>query len=810
MALLDEIRQTCVDLAGQGWRDLLLDVTRGGFDMLSDNLAEQLVAPLASIDRTAPGFEDYALSGSQAIEAGSPARSLLYHALASPFVTSHKGVALGAFPTLAQIETVENYVYGVDPPTLDSLRENDNDSHNDIENGNQLGIVVFALEYRPAIRTPHHRHADLCFSRTGIARVGTTSASYDAPTRQWSSLDPDDPYAFRVSPVRYAPFIARLLPGQAGVLPDRFVDGDDKRSFWVPIHKLFNGDECIAGLTLDLDWSVGHINEKLFRLHSYLQANGYDTGWEPGQITQPPFRFTDDIAELSTDPADGVGVIVPAVHARLVEPAVFNDKPLALKVAPDLKPTRPHSQVVLEKYFSGLEVKPGGPFPIASVGQTLTPIGRSHPASEIINGRHKVLSDGSEQNLNDLPNVDKIVAAGGFWARHFLDFSGDGWVGVTCSALAPTITTARAAYSVVAGPDFFPYCDQLPLLEWAETLPAEIRSGLWTVLPRALSDSRIATNQQLVGAGFAPPAGPGLTDTTATAMVCQLEIDDGQPQIWPAATVQLKSSLPDGASGVFDPGWDVTTDVVTDTDVSQLFLTAYGLGTPFVEDAKICAALGTYWPAVAPDATRTFQPDKFWPTVSPLTDEEIGMVGDMPWDGIKGPVRVGTGPTSVIEFTDIDYADYVDQALASRFTAALTSQIDLAEYCDRVQSMAMVYNALGITLPPDVGPNGKQETLFVRMQVFLLAKAVWNVLHYRVEPSDDAGVAAALAATGHIWRGSKVYGGTLFRHGKDNQGPTFKLRHIEILEEVDFYTDLFSVLTTRGGEAWQVKTISMT
>jgi hypothetical protein len=48
---------------------------------------------------------------------------------------------------------------------------------------------------------------------------------------------------------------------------------------------------------------------------------------------------------------------------------------------------------------------------------------------------------------------------------------------------------------------------------------------------------------------------------------------------------------------------------------------------------------------VSPDATRTFQPDKKaqqdpqpWPTVCPLTDEEIGIVeapggGYYPWDG---------------------------------------------------------------------------------------------------------------------------------------------------------------------------------
>src|SRR5260221_2973454 len=198
-------------------------------------------------------------------------------------------------------------------------------------------------------------------------------------------------------------------------------------------------------------------------------------------------------------------------------------------------------------------------------------------------------------------------------------------------------------------------------MAWTATLPDEIRIGLWAVLPRPLSDTRYAANQSLEG--IAPPAGPGVSDTTVTAIVCQLDPDTDPARSWPEPSMFLGSSLPDGASGVFDPGWDITTDSSPDHE-SDLFLVAYGLGTPFLEDTKICASLGTYWPAAAPDATRTFQPDKYWPTISPLTDEEIGIDGDLAWDGIKGPVRVGEGSSSVVEYTDIDYADYVDQAFA--------------------------------------------------------------------------------------------------------------------------------------------------
>ena len=46
-------------------------------------------------------------------------------------------------------------------------------------------IAVFAYQYREASRTPHLCYADMAFSRTGIARVGTTVAHYDASRRSF-------------------------------------------------------------------------------------------------------------------------------------------------------------------------------------------------------------------------------------------------------------------------------------------------------------------------------------------------------------------------------------------------------------------------------------------------------------------------------------------------------------------------------------------------------------------------------------------------------------------------------------------------
>jgi hypothetical protein len=800
MALIDGVEATCRALAAAGWRSLLLDVTSGGLDISAPDLAAALAKPV-SVDLGAPGFEDFAAARARGIEPGRPAYSLLYHALASPCVQrTAAGGPLTAFPSLAQIEAVEDYVYGAVPPTVAELR--------DRAGGDALVIAVFAVEYRPAARTPHRAHADLCTSRTGIARVGTAPALYDAARRQFEPLDADDPFAFRVLPVRYAPFVAVRRAGAAGAQPARFVRGDDQLEFLLPLHKLFAGDECISGLTLTVELSAFQRNEKLRRLHAWLEAQGYDTGWSGPVLDEPPFRFDDGIAGLSPDPQAGRGLLVPDAHGRLIEPAEFRGAPLAMRVPAKLAPARGASHV-LASYFSGLEVEPGGPYPIGTVGETIAPGGQAHASPEIVNARHKLLDDGREVNLNDAPGVQRAVEDGGYRARHYVDFTGDGWIAVDCPELDVALPVRRSAYSIVSGPDFFPYCDQLQLMEWWPTVPDEIRDGLWALLPRALSDTRFGPNVTIGMPGYDDPLQDPLHDRTITAVVCSFDAPPPSPRSWPGPDPDVRSGLPDAAGGVFKPGWDVTTDALgslpgTPPDErNDLFLTAYGLGTPFVEDVKICASLATYWPAVAPDSTRTYQPDPWWPTISPLTDEEIGIEGDLPWDGLRGPRRiVPEGGAAVVEYLDIDYADYVDQTLAGKLTAVLTSRIDFAEYTRRVTAMAWIYWALDIRLPPS-GPG----THFQRLHDFLRQKATWSVLGFKVSPAgadaEDALRAACAEASGPPPQGA-VYWASLYRHGRDRQSPaSFRMRWVEILEEAEFYVGADVVLVRRGDGPWQ-------
>lgn len=127
----------------------------------------------------------------------------------------------------------------------------------------QLAIAVFAYEYRPYAETVHRRQADLCFSRTGVARVGTADALYNPQQRGFLPFVEGQPNQMRVIPARYGAFIAARHTGQ----PARFgpMDAqpiDEDLEFWVPLHKVFDGNECLAGMDLTVQLENHQINEK--------------------------------------------------------------------------------------------------------------------------------------------------------------------------------------------------------------------------------------------------------------------------------------------------------------------------------------------------------------------------------------------------------------------------------------------------------------------------------------------------------------------------------------------------------------------
>src|SRR5215212_4382628 len=356
--LIDGVTAVCRRLAPAGWRDLLLAVSHDALDITTADLPAMLARPLSQIDRTVPGFEDFAREGTRGIAPGSPARSLLFHALASPNVfRDAAGNELSAFPTPAELEAVENYVYGVSPPALADLQAQADD--------HPLAVVVFALEYRSAPETVHGKHADCCFSRTGLARMGTTEAIYDARRREFLPVQPDDPFAFPAQPARYAPFLAvqrHADPDSFG--PLRATDDDQSRLFWVPLHKLFSGPECLQGLDLTVTLSTEHSNEKLRRFHTRMNTAGFYTGWDAPDIDQFPFVIQGEtLAAFSTDPDHGSGWVMPPPHP-LVEPATHEGKPLTFYYSQELAASPSIA------YASSLQLLEAPPFQPLGPGRT--------------------------------------------------------------------------------------------------------------------------------------------------------------------------------------------------------------------------------------------------------------------------------------------------------------------------------------------------------------------------------------------------------------------------------------------------------
>ena len=767
MTLIDDVQEVCRRLAPHGWQELL---DRHGLNIEAEDLEQELRRELPSIDRRSEGFEDFASEGRRGIEAGQPARSLLYHALASSSVVrSAEGEPLGAFPTLAEVKAVENYVFGVDPPSLTDLAARFPQA--------PMAVAVFASEYRPGAETVHRRHADLCFSRAGVARVGTADPFYDARARGFLPLvEGDDKHAFRVLPAQYAPYVAVQLKGdEARFGPMNFnlldrvpeelrnlfsededTKDDGERDFWVPLHKLFAGTECLRDFDLSVTLETHHVNEKIRRVHLQLRSLGHDTtpGREP-DIDRSPFVFTEGIAGFSQDPDLGAGVLVPSVHERIIEPAEYEGQLLSFRVPPeDLDPLRRN------EWAPSLLIRSEGRF-------------RRGP--EYVHVRHEVKPDGSIRDLNDEEDVAGRVRRGGYDALHYVDFTGDGWIDASCPEVAFELPRAVPAYSMVTAPDFYPNCDQRELIEWwIERVPRALRRRVWQTPPLTLSDGRIAPNLQLRprGADFRPE------DDAVTAIVSLPAAPNVARRPLGGPATARHAHLPDAAASVFAPGWDTSFDR---TDEAK-HLAAYGLGSPFPEDAKLCAALSSFWPAVAPDVGRSFS--RLFPTVTPLTDEEIGSAGDLPWDGVPGPRPAPQGNGRMFEYARFDYVDYVGSAFENSFSLALTSKVDTVEYTARILVMARAYEALG------VNPSDRS----------------WRVLSFRAVAANDRELREAEAEAGVMLGGDRRYRIIFGRAANAQRHPSdHRTVRIEIGETATLFAGAPArVLVKREGDAWRV------
>jgi hypothetical protein len=718
MSSLDALFSLVQRLSSRGWRELL---RKHGLDIAmptSEALAQELARNIAlTIDRTVPGFEDFArpLSATEpvrAIEPGKPFRSLLYHALASPRVRLRENDE-AAYATLTELDVVENYIYAARNTSLQSLK----DECKSRWPAATLAIATFAYEYRVSGESVHGRFADLTFSRTGVARVGTADAKFLSSKRGFVDREPaDQKTSVRALGCRYAAFVAVGLGRRDAApftLPTLNVEdpsGPPSPVFWLPIHKLFAGDDCLSDLPgLDLEVSLRHRNEKLFRIHSYLRSRGVNTGKTPRDA--PPFVET---AAIATGSRHGSSACVLPSPGPLAAPVTFQQVPFTITV-PHVPRKRGEGPVTM----------------LASSLEITAAADDSRHAPEYMHARTRIASTGS-LDLNLEADVAGAVAAGGYEAQHYRDGTGDGFVRFFMKApgAAASLPTL-AAYSLVTAVDFFPRTRQYDLARWAANLqPPTLRKRIWNRPPDSLSGQRLPPNLTLLDEGGAAVFSDA--DGSATAVVCSPE-DSPAFRSDSFGGFASHSFLPDNAAGYFAPGWDTSVD----TTLGRKHLAAYGLGSPFPEDAKLCAAISSFWPAAAPDIARKYTPNPHWPSISPLTDEELFGLDAL--DGEPAAPTVSPSGDRIV-YSSFDHADWTRVAHKGAFVFERLSVVDEEEYEARTLAMARAYHALGVDL---TGPGANDAVNDHKAKFALLS-------FRRVGPTSPATLLTTLAGIGVV------------------------------------------------------------
>lgn len=681
MSLIDDVKAVCDRLGSRGWRDLLLAVTGNRLDIrqaTAQALGVALGQPLPAIDRQRVGFNDFHRLATRGVTPGRPEQSLLYHALASPNVHPAGSVTPSAdphdYPTLDELDTLENYVYSLAAGAVDPAT---------------TLIAVFAYQYREASRTAHLRHADMAYSRTGVARVGTAAPRYDASRRGFWVVPEAGGDAIAALPARYGVFLARRAkPGPGGTVQGGHSGAADE-DFIFPVHKLFAGTECLAGHDLSLRFLEFHRNDKLRMTHRLPASEGG---------LPVPAGFDIEASPYVRDSSNGGGLVDlrTAGASTLLVPVHRSHLVRTVDQAHGAAGTRRllHFTVPPRRTVRGR--------PTRFVDSTLEipAFGEDRLAPEYVNIRQRIDPAGpvnqAPVDLNALSaaNFRQAMTQGGYAAAHFADDTCDGCVEARVDGLPPQLENLPA-FSLVTAPDFFPLADQFEL----ETDPTVDR-----VEP--LSKGRLPVNPQLPR-----PSNPTVpaferVDRTVTAVV-------GATATGPQASIvghpnRAVSFLPDSASNVFAPGWDSSRS----RDALGQFLTSSGLGSPFPEDAKLCAALASFWPAVAPDNGRTFGNVGFGNQL-PMLDAELGFHPRHPrvldgtvashrgWDGEFGPFfeRIDNEPH--VNFVPIERSDYVVRALQGQIKVSLTAEVQTEDLIARHQALAACHAIL--QLPSNTG-----------------------------------------------------------------------------------------------------------
>ncbi|CAE6702699.1 hypothetical protein R20943_00650 [Paraburkholderia aspalathi] len=700
--LIDEIH-TLVGKLSTPWKDVL---KRHGLDLSSSDSPQRTAVLLSEglkIDWQDRRVQDLCRSTERAIEPGDPARSLLYHMLAlSECPSPYGGISL------EDIDLLENYIYSLAALPSD---------------WSTLDIAVLAYQYRPARRTGHQQHADMVFSRLGIARNGDTEALYDARTRSYVPHLENEIEHVRVLPARYGAFLVRRVSGPDGLALIEGKQRDDgHRAFIQPVRKLFSA-ECLPNMTLNLDYGHWHIGEKLKRA---VKARWGISPVPLGDLDRPPYSIVCRYPDLAQPAATGVPSIVlkhcggsvllmPAARP-LIEPVtsanynvggfsvparwrlihIVNRRYTTMRLFTDLYRLFLAFVAQIHEMF----------FPTIAKNWFWLRFPEPRNSPEYMNIRHIRDKNGTYADMRTHPIrqsafVEKVIK-GGYDAQLFLDHCVEGAVTIRIKELVNR--RVLPAYSIVAAPDFFPYADQSELQRWFKEDHIDPKTQFRNGSPISLSAERLPVNPHHVDSFSEKEAFSTSEDTISVSF--SLAPRASKESHEKAHLPRMVSFLSDASSSVFAPGWDVT---YAGGHRKGIYLATFGLGSPFAEDIKLCAASNSFWPAVSPDASRTFNRSDA-PTAIPMLDSELGFHPQHPlvqgglvhntragWDGEYGPFLTAAG---TVDYADIERSDYVANALGGNMLYGAFEHVDAAELIRRIKALRLAVAACDPTRTP--------------------------------------------------------------------------------------------------------------
>lgn len=720
-------------MSQNGWFDYLESVI--GIKLPLER--EEWLKPMSGevLKRVQENAECMDFGGDSLLNPGFPQFSLLYHVMASPRVRPKN---ITAYPSIRDLDLMEDYIF-----SLMELPESYLDS-------SKYTLAVLSYEYRPAYKIPaalglsieNPIYADFVFSRSGISRIGDEPHNYDGKMRSYNNKPKEYKKAknIAVTPARYALFLVEVVTLEDFQTPNvallSYEKGDKQRDFIKPVRKIVKNE--------DLNFVFGeyHRNEKLKRLANFkiksnkpidqvIISSNFNRDKAPflreSSKDESGNTLINDGSEMVALELIGSSVLLSSVPDRFVRPAIQDGKRITFQVPAKWENTyysnRRYGSFKLispdSKDGSDLIITDGILRSHRRTARFGTP--RNAPLFANIKYIHK---QGAEIHMNEnFENFDQEIINGRYQASLFEDSICDGCISVKFdygSFGSYLSSDVLPAFSVVTAPDFFPLVDSNDIYEFYGEMRYALDEHFLEGGTSNLSWLRLYANSNILNPFSREPAFP-LSQKAADTIFAISSVNQRTKRGTTEMAINFERDysattfLPDSASGIFYPGWDATFSG-NEKDNERFFAT-FGLGSPFPEDMKLCAAANGMWPVTSPDAGRTFQGglesikvyNRKPSTSIPLMDDEIGYHQKSPyvvdfdnkasfgWDGEQGPFiqKIKQEPGKCfVNFTDIARADYVANCLDPKIgfdmsklrmleSSEVLSRMDALRYCVR-------------------------------------------------------------------------------------------------------------------------------